>query len=346
VDFRSDNVSGVLPEVMAALAEANRGTMTSYGDDPISARVEERLSEIFEKRVRVFPVSTGSAANALALSVLTPPWGVVYCHSNSHIEVDECGGPEFFTGGAKLHALEGAHGKIAAKDLEEELKAAPFGNVHNAQPAAISITQSSEWGTAYRPADVAAIGALARRHKLRFHMDGARFANALAYLGGKPADMTWRAGVDVLSFGATKGGAMGAEAVILFDEGLAQEFAFRRKRAGQLFSKMRFVAAQLEGYLKDDAWLKAARHANGEAAALGRGLAQVPGVELAAPVEGNQVFAVLPPTLREALEAEGFRFYTWDAGAPYVVRFVTSFATERAGVDRLIAAARRHQNAA
>jgi len=346
VDFRSDNTAGVLPEVMAALADANRGTMTSYGEDPISARVEKRLSEVFEKPVRVFPVSTGSAANALALSLLTPPWGMVYCHASAHIQVDECGGPEFFTGGAKLAPLEGAHGKIAAADLEATLAAAPIGGVHHAQPAAVSITQSSEWGAAYRPAEVAAIGALARRYKLRFHMDGARFGNALAFLGCSPAEITWKAGVDVLSFGATKGGAMGAEAIVLFDEALAQELAFRRKRAGQLFSKMRFVAAQLEGFLKDEAWLRAARHANGEAAALARGLAQVPGVTLAAPVEGNQVFAQLPQALRAALEAEGFQFYGWEAGAPGLVRFVTSFATRRAEVDRLIATARRHQNAA
>jgi len=342
LDFRSDNTVGVLPEIMAALAAANVGTDASYGEDAVSAGLEARASELFERKVRVFPVATGSAANALALSALTPPWGMVYCHRLAHADVDEANGPEFFSGGAKLRPLDGADGRIAAADLDAALAHAPFGVVHHPQPSAVTITQITELGTAYRPAEIAGIAEVARRHGLRLHMDGARFANAVAFLGCRPAEMTWRAGVDVLSLGATKGGAMAAEAIVLFDDRLATELAFRRKRAGQLFSKMRFVAAQIDAFLTDDLWLRAARHANARAAELGRGLAQVPGLEPFAPVEGNMVFARLSEAVLKGLEADGFRFFAGEAGRPDVVRFVCSFATKPQDVARLIQAARRH----
>jgi threonine aldolase len=346
MDFRSDNVHGVLPEIMAALAAANGGTASGYGEDPISARLTERMSRLFEREVVVLPIATGSAANSLALSLLSPPWGVIYCHEDAHVEVDECAGPEFFTGGAKLRPLSGEQGKLSAETLERRLASEPIGVVHHAQPAAVTIAQITEWGTAYRPEEVAAIGRVARRYRLRLHMDGARFANALAFLGCKPADITWRAGVDVLSFGATKGGAMGAEAVVLFDRDLATETAFRRKRAGHQFSKMRFVAAQLDAYLTNDLWLRAAARANGEAAALARGLAQIEGVSLAAPVEGNQVFVRLPLPAIEALEKDGGRFYRWGGEHPDVIRLVTAFDTERAEVEAFVAAVRRRMNGA
>ena len=340
MDFRSDNVHGALPEIVQAVVAANGGNASGYGDDPISQRLNDRMSRLFEREVAVFPVATGSAANVLGLSLLTPPWGIIFCHRDAHIEVDECAGPELFTGGAKIRVLDGAHGKIAANALDRHLATEPIGVVHHAQPAAVSITQITEWGTVYRPAEVAAIGAVVRRWGLKLHMDGSRFANAVAFLGCSPADVTWRAGVDVLSFGATKNGAIGAEAVVLFDPGMAKEMAFRRKRGGHQFSKMRFVAAQLDAYVTDDLWLRAAGHANGEAAVLARGLGQIEGVTLTAPVEGNQVFARLPLRVIEALETVGYQFYRQGGANPDVVRLVTAFDSRRADVDDFIAAVR------
>jgi threonine aldolase len=342
IDFRSDNTAGVLPEIMTALQAANEATQPSYGADAISARLTARMSDLFERKVAVFPVATGSAANALALSALTPPWGSVYCHRLAHVDVDETNGPEFFSGGAKLRLLDGADARIDVEDFEGALRLAASGGVHNPQPAAVSVTQISELGAAYRPDHVRAIAEAAKRRGLRVHMDGARFANAVAFLGTTPAEITWKAGVDVLSFGATKGGAMGAEAIVAFDEGLASELAFRRKRAGHLFSKMRFVAAQLDAYVADGLWLKAARHANARAAELGRGLAQVPGIKLVAPVEGNIVFAKLSRAMTEGLQNDAFNFYDGEGGAKDAARFVCSFRTTPEDVAALIAAARKH----
>ncbi|MBX6320227.1 MAG: low specificity L-threonine aldolase [Rhodospirillaceae bacterium] len=351
MDFRSDNVTGAAPEILTAVAAANTGTATAYGDDEITARVERRLGELFEAEVAAFPVATGSAANSLALGVLAPPYGVVYCHPLAHVNVDECGGPEFYTGGAKLVPLPGADGKMAAADLEATLAESGAGVVHHAQPAAVSLTQATECGTVYKPAEVAALAEVAHRHGLKVHMDGARFANAVAALGCAPADLTWRAGVDVLSFGATKNGALAAEAVVFFDRALAASFGFRRKRAGHLFSKMRFLSAQLEAYLADGLWLRLASHANAMAARLGRGLAAIPGARLAFPVEANEVFAVLPDPVISGLEAEGFRFFRWTGpsgasmGGP-TIRLVTAFNTKAAAVDAFVAATARLMAAA
>jgi threonine aldolase len=343
MDFRSDNVTGVAPEIMAAIAAANTGTATAYGDDETTKRVERRLAEVFETEVVVFPVPTGTIANALALSVMSPPYGAIYCHELSHINVDECGGPELFTGGAKLVDLPGADGKLTAAHLAAALKKTNPADVHHTPPAAISLTQATECGTVYRPDEVAAIAAVARKHALKLHMDGSRFANALASLGCKPADITWRAGVDALSFGATKNGAMAAEAVVFFDRALAATFAYRRKRAGHLYSKMRFLSAQLEAYLKDELWLRLARHSNAMAARMAQGLATVPGASLAFPVEANELFPELPDPLVAALKAEGFGFFPWSAGAAgsTIIRLVTAFNTEPAAVDAFIAAAKR-----
>src|SRR6185312_1799022 len=239
----------------------------------------------------VFPVATGTAANALALAALTPPWGAIYCHEAAHIQSDECGAPEFFAAGAKLLPLAGEDAKLMPATVEAALL--ERGVVHHVQPSALSISQATEAGTLYRPAEIAALGALARRHGLALHMDGARFANAVAALGCAPADLTWRAGVDALSFGATKNGALAAEAVIFFDPAKAADLAYRRKRAGHLFSKMRFLSAQLDAYLADGLWLRNARHANAMAARLGQGLARLPGARLVHPVEANEVFVEL-----------------------------------------------------
>lgn len=342
MNFASDNVTGVAPEIMDALAAANRGTERSYAADTITARLSRRFAELFETEVAIFPVATGTAANALALASLVPPYGAVLCHREAHINVDECGAPEFFTGGAKLIDLPGRDGRLSAATLMEALAAGDIGNVHRAQPSAASITQSSELGTVYRPDEVREIGEVVRKHGLKLHMDGARFGNAVASLGCAPADVTWRAGVDVLSFGGTKNGAMGAEAVVFFEpagrnrEAVAR-FAFHHKRAGQLFSKMRFVSAQLDALIADDLWLRHARHANTQAARIARAIGGLPGVELLHPVEANEIFLKLPAAAIDRLAAEGVGFERWDGAAGNTLRLVTAFNTDPADVDKLIA---------
>jgi threonine aldolase len=343
MNFSSDNVAGISPEILAALTAANSGKQQSYGDDPLTARVERRLAEIFEHEITVFPVATGTAANALALATLVPPWGAVYCHAEAHVVVDECGAPEFYAGGARMAGIAAPHGKIGVAELAPLLPGGK-GIVHHMQPAAISLTQATEAGTVYRPDEIAALGELARRHGLGFHVDGARFANALVYLGCTPADVTWRAGIDVLSFGATKNGAAAAEAVIFFDPAKAADFAFRRKRGGHLFSKMRFLSAQLDAYLADDLWLRNARHANAMAARLAAGLAELPAMRLRHPVEANEIFVEMPNSVIEALFARGFHFYRWDGPAGNCVRLVTAFDTAAADVDAFLATARGVNN--
>jgi threonine aldolase len=338
VNFASDNVTGIAPEILAAIEAANRGAAMPYGADEITRRLEQRFAEIFEHAVAVFPVATGTAANALALACLTPPFGAIYCHEDAHIATDECGAPEFFTGGAKLITCPGEHGKLTPETLAPRIGG--VGVVHNVQPAAISITQETEAGTVYRTEEIAALSAMARRHGLALHMDGARFANALAMLGCAPAAITWRAGVDALSFGATKNGALAAEAVVFFDPAKADSLRFRRKRGGHLLSKHRFVAAQLDAYLTGDLWLHNARHANAMASRLGNGLTALPGARLIHPVEGNEVFVELTETVIERLGAAGFGFYRW--GEAPVLRFVTAFDTDPTAVDALLHVAGGH----
>ncbi|MCL1472649.1 low specificity L-threonine aldolase [Argonema antarcticum A004/B2] len=336
MNFSSDNVTGVAPEIMAALVAANDSTAISYGNDEYTQQLEVKFSELFETDVTVFPVATGSAANALALSVMTPPFGAIYCHAESHINLDECGAPEFYTGGAKLVTLPGSHGKISADDLAIALKKAGAGVVHHVQPAAVSITQATEAGTVYKVDEIQRIAGVTRTHNLSLHMDGARFANAVVSLGCKPADITWGSGVDVLSFGATKNGAMAAEAVVFFKRELAETFAFRRKRSGHLFSKMRFLSAQLEAYITDNLWLKNAIHANKMAAKLADGLTSLPGVKLCHPVEINEIFIQLPEAVIQKLLAEGFQFYRWDGEDSTTLRLVTAFNTKEEDVNAFI----------
>lgn len=350
MNFISDNAVGVAPEIMHALAEANRGPSMPYGADDWTKRVEQRFAEIFEHDVRVFPVATGTAANALSLACLAPPYGSIYAHEGAHVMTDECGAPELFSGGAKMRPLPGAHGKLSADTLDRALLQGASGDVHQVIPAAISLTQATEAGTVYQPAELQAIAEVARRHKVRLHMDGARFANAVAYLGVPARQVTWEAGIDVLSFGASKGGCMAAEAVIFFDPALAESFGHRRMRGGHLVSKMRFISAQLEAYLTDGLWLKLARHANAMAQRIAQGLAAVPGVSLQHPVEDNEVFAQMPQTMVVGLREAGFGFYDWQmypiepsqsaartAGqSDAAIRLVTAFNTEAAEVELLL----------
>lgn len=339
MNFCSDNVIGVAPEIMAAIIAANEDSAMPYGEDRYTQRLSTLFSELFEKEVSVFCVATGSAANALALSVLTPPFGAIYCHNESHINVDECGAPEFYTGGAKLVTLAGEHGKISANDLDEVLKKAGAGVVHHVQPAAVSITQATEAGTVYSIEEIRAIAQVTHAHNLSLHLDGARFANAVVSLGCTPADITWRAGVDVLSFGATKNGAMAAEAVVFFDKSQAKNFKYLRKRSGHLFSKMRFLSAQLEAYISNDLWLNNAINANKMAKKLATGLSQLPGVTLCHPVHANEVFVKLPETVIQGL-LKDFKFYRWNGEESNTIRLVTAFNTKNEDVNAFLESAK------
>ena len=348
MDFASDNVFGVDEAIMQALIKANSGTAASYGSDEITARVEKRFNEVFEREVKVFLLTTGTAANCLALSTMVPPFGAVFCHGFAHIAADECGAPEFFTGGAKLFGLDGVAGKITTQMVEKSL-ASFIRAEHDPKPAAISITQSSELGTVYSLDEVRAFGELARTRNLKLHMDGARFANALVSLGCSPAEMTWQAGVDALSFGATKNGAMSVEAVVFFDEKLAVDFEHRRMRAGQLLSKNRFLAAQMEAYLDNDLWLKNARHANAMAARLADGLGNVSGMRLGVECQANEVFVIMPRAKHDVLAASDAVFHPWLASGSdtdvvgddeIMIRLVTSFQTSSDDVDAFVKLAR------
>ncbi|MDE5084416.1 MAG: beta-eliminating lyase-related protein, partial [Trichodesmium sp. St18_bin1] len=277
-----------------------------------------------------------------ALSAITPGYGAIYCHAESHINVDECGAPEFYTGGAKLVTLNGTDAQIDPSELSKTLDNAGAGVVHHVQPAAVSITQATEVGTVYLPEEIGEIAKITHAHNLCLHIDGARLANAVVSLDCAPADITWRAGVDVLCFGATKNGAMAAEAAIFFNQDLAKTFAYRRKRSGHLFSKMRYLSAQLETYITDNLWLKNASHANEMATKLAQGLVKLPLVRLCHPVEANEVFVEIPESMVNALRADGFEFYVWQEGTLPIIRLVTAFNTREEDVDALLKSVKRH----
>jgi threonine aldolase len=340
--FLSDNTAGVAPEILNALAKANVGREASYGGDKTTERLTRKFSDIFETEVVAFPVTTGTAANALSIATLTPPYGAVLCHEGAHIHVDECGAPEFYSG-AKLVPIAGINGKITSEGLSAALDHFQMGFVHHVQPATVSITQATELGTVYAPPEIKALREVANRRGLKIHMDGSRFANAVAGGNHTPAELTWKSGVDVLSFGATKNGAMAAEAVIFFDKSLLKDFPYREKRAGHLPAKMRFISAQLEAMLDGGLWLDLAGKANAMSKRLSAGLSAIPGVAVVHPVQANEVFFTLPNhEVRKRLEAQGARFYLWSPPAVPVplIRLVCSFATEAAEVDALLAAVR------
>lgn len=345
--FSSDNASGVPPQVLESLARANDGFAMAYGNEAGMERLRDRLRAVFEApQAEVFLVATGTAANALAIATHCPPWGAVYCHRHAHVEEDECGAPEFYSGGAKLVPIDGANGRLAPADLAARLDAAQGAGLHNVQRGMLSLTNLTEAGTHYSPDQTAALAAEARRYGLPVHLDGARFANALVAQNCTPADLTWRAGVDVLSLGGTKNGLMGVEAVMLFDPARAWEFQLRRKRGGHLFSKHRFLSAQMEAWLERDLWLDLARQANAMAARLEAGLASVPGARLQHPRGGNILFATLPRRAHRAAMAAGARYYIMPADPdpdgpgdqPLGCRLVASWSTTEADVDALLAA--------
>ncbi|MEP6829114.1 MAG: beta-eliminating lyase-related protein [Rhizomicrobium sp.] len=336
MNFASDNAYGVLPEVWAAIHAADQGAALAYGNDTATKDLTARFAGLFGCEVAAFPVFTGTAANALALACLTPPFGAVLCHKDSHIMTSECGAPEFYSG-AKLIGLDGADGKLTPQTIADALNGLDD-SVHSVQPRVISVSQASEQGTVYTAAELAAISALAHAKNLKLHMDGARFANAMAHLGGAPAEATWKCGVDVLSFGATKAGALAAEAVVFFDPTLASEFEYRRKRGGHLASKMRFVSAQLEAMLKDDLWLTSGARANALASHLAGHLKQIPDIEIVYPVETNMVFARMPVEKAAQMRAGGAQFYDWfgPKDGKVITRLALAFATPDEHVAKLI----------
>jgi threonine aldolase len=320
VRFLSDNTASACPEILTALAAANHGRVPPYGDDEWSRRLDRCCSDFFGTEVRAFAVTTGTAANALSLATLSPPYGAIFAHQEAHIALDECGAPGFFTGGAQLVLLPGEHGRIGPEHFHAMLAAYPI-DLHRVQAAVLSVTQPTELGTAYHRKDLTQLAELAHERGLKVHMDGARFANAVAFLNCHPGDITWRAGIDVLSFGATKNGALAAEAVVFFDPGLVGDFERHRKRAGHLLSKSRYAAVQLLTYLDSGLWLRNAERTNRLAQRIGRAAGRV----LLHPVEANEVFVRLGIERRQRLRAQGFEFYDSGAEARGEARLVVSW---------------------
>ena len=348
MNFASDNAGPTHPRILEALAEANRGYLPSYGEDPLTAEVRDRLRDIFEApEAAIYLVATGTAANALLLSTLAEPWQTVFASPVAHVHEDECGAIPFFSGGATLTLVDAPDAKMSPDALARAIEGAATHGVHGQQRGPVTITQATERGTVYRLDEIRAIGEVARAHGLPLHMDGARFANALAAIGCTPAEMTWKAGVSALSFGGTKNGLMGVEAAILFDPAKAWEFELRRKRAGHLFSKHRFLSAQMAGYLRGDLWLEMARSANGAAARLARGLRQIPGVALAHEPDANMVFAEWPRAAHRRAQGAGARYYLWSGaldGGPddekLTARLVCDWSAAEGDTDRFLALVR------
>ncbi len=329
--FASDNYAGICPEAWQSLQEANQGYATSYGDDPWTAKACDAIRDFFETDCEVFFVFNGTAANSLALASLCQSYHSVICHDMAHVETDECGASEFFSNGTKLLTVGGDCGKVAPEAVEQTVK--KRSDIHYPKPKVLSITQSTELGTLYTPNELVALHGLTKRLGLKLHMDGARFANAVAALDIAPRELTWRAGVDVLTFGGTKCGMPVGEAVVFFDRKLANEFDYRCKQAGQLASKMRYLSAPWLGMLKDNAILKHAAHANTCATKLSRALTIIPGVQLINPTEANAVFVQLPENAAKALHNKGWVFYTF-IGSGHC-RFMCSWATTDADIEAL-----------
>ena len=330
--FASDNAAPLCPEALRALETANQGAAPSYGDDAVTERAVEAFKELFETDCAVYFVSTGTAANALALSAFCRSHHAIVCHEGAHLQTDECGAPEFFTGGAKLLLVGGAHGKLGPGAVEAVVRRRA-GDVHFSKPAALSLTQSTEAGTVYTGEEVAALAEVCRAHGLRLHVDGARFANAVASLDVPPRTLTWEAGVDVLSFGGSKNGMGLSEAVVFFDRDLAKDFEYRRKQAGQLSSKMRFLSAPWPRMLLEGHWLRYARHANAAAARLALGLRGLPGVRVLHPIEANAVFLDLPEEVHEGL-SRAWAYHPFEGSGH---RFMCSWQTTDAEVQALVA---------
>ncbi|NGN94586.1 low specificity L-threonine aldolase [Nocardioides sp. KC13] len=323
VELRSDNAAAVSPAILEAMGAVNSGSALAYGGDEVTAALQDRVRDLFEHpTARVFPVLSGTAANALSLSALTPPWGSVVCHETAHILGSEGGATSFLSGGAVMTGIAGENYKLAPEALQAHLDGVRWGDPHHSQPAVLSLTSPSDYGTVYSVAEIAELTAIAKTRDLRVHLDGARFANAVVATGATPADLTWRAGVDVLSLGATKNGALSAEAIVCFTDAPADELVYRTKRSGHVTSKMRYQSAQLLAYLTDDLWLRNARNANERMAELAEGLRKA-GVRITNSVDANLAWVDLPEETADRLEAAGVLFHRLDGQ----VRFVTSWQT-------------------
>jgi len=332
IDFRSDNVGAAAAEILKAITAANDGPASSYGADELTALVQQRYSALFEREVFVFAVPTGTAANATCLAVSTPPWGAIFCHASAHAHTSECGATEFFSQGAKFVPVDGVDGKIDPIALAEATVQAGRGDAHRSQPATLSVTQATEWGTVYSAPELDALTAIAREQSMLVHMDGARFAAAVATLGLSPAEASWRRGVNILSFGVTKNGGLLCDAIVVFQPDLARTLSFRLRRSGYGWSKMRFASAQLLAYIEDGLWLRLAQRANLLAKRLAEGLGQNGG-RLAAPTEANEVFVQLPG---EALAKLAHRNILVQPRGGGFVRFVCHFDLSDDDIGRCI----------
>ncbi|HWI84219.1 threonine aldolase family protein [Ramlibacter sp.] len=339
IEFRSDNAGRVAPQLIEALVQANEGTALGYGADALTARLQTRFAELFETAVRVFPVPTGTAANALSLASVCTPFGAVYCSPDAHINTSESNATGFFSGGAKMVPLPGQHGKVSAQALAAAIAGAGVGLAHKSQPAAVNLVQATDLGAVYSLDEIAAIAEVAHAHGLKVHMDGARFANAVASLGCSPAQAAWKAGVDILSFGVTKNGGLLGDAIVVFAPDAPPALGQHLRRAGMVWSKMRFASAQILAYLEGDLWLKLARGANQAAASIAALVGTLPGVRLVAPVEANELFIETDATVLDALQADGILFYR---RGPRLGRFVCRWDTSAAEVDALATAIARH----
>ncbi len=347
MNFASDNASPAAPAIVDALLAANRGPVASYGDEEAMDALTDRVRDLFEApAAEVYLVSTGTAANALAIATICPPWHTVYCHPHAHINQDECGAPEFFTGGSKLTLIDGDHAKLDPALLEQAIATTGLLGVHNVQPGALSLTNATEYGTVYTADETATLTQLARTAAIPTHLDGARFANALVGTTGTPAALSWQAGIDILTLGGTKNGLLGVEAVIVFDPALAGSFAVRRKRAGHLHAKHRYLSAQMCTYLHDDLWLTLATAANAAAQHLAARLTTIPTITLAHPVEANMVFFAAPRSLHRTLLTRGATYHLLppdtDPTGPDTTRLrgrlVCNWQTSTEDIDAFLAA--------
>ena len=343
IDYRSDNTGRAAPQILEALLRANHGTALGYGGDEWTANLQQRFSDLFETSVQVFPVATGTAANALALASLGPSWGIVYCSEVAHINTSEANATGFFGGGLKLAVIGGEHGKINPSFLDDVVAGISPAQLHRGRPIAVSLTEATDLGAVYTIDEIRAVAEVVQRRGLKLHMDGARFANAVVRLGRSPADLTWRSGVDVMSFGATKNGGALCDAIVVFSPEIAGGLAAQLRRAGQVWSKMRFASAQLIAYIENGLWLEMADASNRIAARIAAGLCDIPAARLLAPVEANEIFLELPGSVMDALEGDGFQFYR---RSETLARFVCRFDATEAEADALVAALRRHLGAA
>jgi len=335
IELRSDNTAAVVPEILAAVVAANHGTALAYGGDELTERLESVVRDVFEHpTARVFPVTSGTAANALSLSALCPPWGSVVCHESAHILNSECASTSLLGGGAAIRGIAGDDFRITPESLQDALDGIRWGDPHHSQPRVLSFTQPTDMGTIYSLDDIASVVAVGKTRSLHVHIDGARLANALVALDCSAADLTWRSGVDVLSLGATKNGALSAEAIVAFDERAAEELVYRTKRAGHVTSKMRFQSAQLIAYLGDRTWLRTAANANARMADLAAGLSKL-GVEFANRPDVNMLFPIVDDNVADQLEAAGLLFYRMGRGT---IRLVTSWQTTEEDIEGALAA--------